>query len=624
MSRFLKIKTIYLLVLISLTGLAWSCVKEPVDPTENGYEIRHLSKPAVYAGIPLLTFDMAKYRSTEMNSEYVVRSSSSVNTSMRIERNGYNAVLVIDYDGMETIGDYLEYVVSVFEKIPDDQTVPLELTSQVVGVSFRAVSPEAVTEITLEVLDPDGKPISSGMYTIDGDSMKTYTLQFSPGDIKQLLFRVEGADQSKEFPVENRFIIDDIYLLSNLHEEFTPPADDGEFLAWLKECSIRFFRWNYREVGTEMGIVLESAGDNSKVSLSGLGYALANFILADMDGILTADEAGAKVLSILKWLEVQNWFDGSNGWHGFPKHYFNKEGTYYSSDISTIDWAMCAAGIRVARQHFSEHTEIVSIATELLNRAGWDLALGSDGRIAMGFNESDGSMNPYRWGLAFSEETELVYLEALASGKVDPAVLSKIIREKEQGFYPSWFGCGFTYNWLQLWTGSIEPYRTNSIAAYSADAETCSDKFGLELIGLTACATIKDVTENGFVNWGRYISNQGSNISGASATEVIQISPAPYGAVLALPFVPGKAIEALRSYVDIGYYHPLLGLPDNIRLNNLPSGLSPAPNWNAFDINIGPVALAIEQYRENRIGALYLSDTAIQDNLPLLTASFTY
>ncbi|MGC9342638.1 MAG: hypothetical protein ACP5E3_08065, partial [Bacteroidales bacterium] len=180
------------------------------------------------------------------------------------------------------------------------------------------------------------------------------------------------------------------------------------------------------------------------------------------------------------------------------------------------------------------------------------------------------------------------------------------------------------YNWLQLWTGSLEPYRSNSIAAYTTDAATCVDKFGLDLIGLTACATIQDVTENGFINWSRYISNQGSNISGAPTTEVIQISPAPYGAVLALPFIPDKAIEALRGYVDIGYYHPLLGLPDNIRLSNLPIGLSPSPNWNTFDINIGPVALAIEQYTENRIAALYLGDTAIQTNLSLLTESFNF
>lgn len=624
MTQIHNIYCILTFILVSLTGILQGCQDDMNDLPVNDYEIPFLSKPVVCPGIPLLTCDMAKYRSTEMNSEYVARSSASVTTSMQIERNGYNAVLCLDYEGMDTSDEYVEFLVSVFDKIPDDHVVPQEFTDQVIGVSFKAVSPEAGVELTLEVLDTENNSVSSGKFLITKDSMHTYKLEFEEDNVKQLLFRLHGDDQSAEVPDSKRLIIDDVYLLSNIYEKFTPPADDTEFLTWLKECSIRYFRWNYREVSTDMGIVLESASDNSKVSLSGLGYALANFILAEMDGVLSAGEAESKVLSILKWLEVQNWFDGSNGWHGFPKHYFNKEGSYYSSDISTIDWAMCAAGIRVARQHYSENPELVSIATALLDRAEWDLALGLDGRIAMGFNESDGSMNSYRWALAFSEETELVYLEALASGKVDHAILANIIREKEEGFYPSWFGCGFTYNWLQLWTGPMEPYLSNSIAAYSADAETSAEKFGLEIFGLTACATIQDVSDNGFINWGRYISNQGSNISGASGTEVIQISPAPYGAALALPFIPDKAIEALRAYVDIGYYHPLLGLPDNIRLSNLPSGLSPSPNWNAFDINTGPVALAIEQYAENRIAALYLNDTAIQAKLTLLTASFTF
>ena len=624
MMRILEMKYIAILILFSMNGMIRSCDHDPVGPNGTDYELGYLSKPKVYTGIPLLTNDMGKYRSTEMNSEYVVRSSTTVPTSMQIERNGYNAVLCIDYEGLDNIDEYLEFVVSVFEKIPDDQALPSEFLDQISGVSFRAVSPESGIELMLEVLDSDNKRIESAMFSIKDDSMHTYTLEFDAANLKQLLFRVNAMDQSAELPAINRLIIDDIYLLSNKHEEFVPPADDTEFLTWLKECSIRYFRWNYREVGADKGIVLEAAGDNSKVSLSGLGYALANFILADLDGIIPASEAETKVLGILTWMEAQNWFDGSNGWHGFPKHYFNKEGTYYSSDISTIDWAMCAAGIRVARQHYSSNHEIVSIASSLLERAQWDLAIGSDGRIAMGFNESDGAMNSYRWGLAFSEETELVYLEALASGKVDPSILGKIIREKKNSFYPSWFGCGFTYNWLQLWTGPIEPYRTNSIAAYTTDAETCYEKFDLDLIGLTACATLKDVTENGFINWGRYVSNQGSNVSGASTTEVIQISPAPYGAVLALPFIPEKAIEALRTYIDIGYYHPLLGLPDNIRLSNLPSGLTPVPNWNTFDINTGPVSLAIEQTGENRIGNMYLNDTAIQVKLPLLIESFNF
>ena len=190
-----------------------------------------------------------------------------------------------------------------------------------------------------------------------------------------------------------------------------------------------------------------------------------------------------RILSILRWFQAQNWFDGSGGWHGFPHHYFNQDGSYLYQDVSTIDWAICAAGIRVARQFYSQNQELVAIATELLERTQWEKSIGDDGRIAMGFDGKTGNINDYRWGLAFSEETELVYLEALASGRVSSEVLDLIIRNKKQGFYPSWFGAGFTYNWLQLWTGPIEPYAGNSRMAFEYDANTCDSKFEKQLMG---------------------------------------------------------------------------------------------------------------------------------------------
>jgi hypothetical protein len=245
------------------------------------------------------------------------------------------------------------------------------------------------------------------------------------------------------------------------------------------------------------------------------------------------------------------------------------------------------------------------------------------GRIVKGLKASTGVKSPGVWGDAFSEETELVYLEALASGKVNNLDLTRILRQKKQGFYVSWFGCGFTYNWLQLWTGTQEPYYSNSVLAYQQDAITAKSKFGKPLMGLTACATLSGVDTNGFINWSQYISNQGSSVSGATTAEVIQISPAPYGAALALPFQQAAALAALREYVKLGFYHPLLGLPDNVRINSLPSGIVEAvPNWNPYDINIGSMAMAIEQIQQNAIRNLYLKDNQISINLTKLKGSF--
>jgi len=233
--------------------------------------------------------------------------------------------------------------------------------------------------------------------------------------------------------------------------------------------------------------------------------------------------------------------------------------------------------------------------------------------------EKDGGV----WGDAFSEETELIYLEALASGKVNDLDLTRIFREKKSGYYVSWFGAGFTYNWLQLWTGTQEPYKSNSIAAYQSDATTANAKFGRPLMGLTACSTIASIESDGFINWNRYISNQGASVSGANTGEVIQISPAPYGAALALPFQSSTAIKALREYVKLGYYHPLLGLPDNVRMNGFSQNVKvPVPNWDTFDINIGTIAMAIEQSQQNTIGNYYTKDNTIAVSLQKLINSF--
>ena len=72
----------------------------------------------------------------------------------------------------------------------------------------------------------------------------------------------------------------------------------------------------------------------------------------------------------------------------------------------------------------------------------------------------------------------------------------------------------------------------------------------------------------------------------------------------------------------MGYYHEYLGLPDNVRINNLPEGIGRSPNWDTYDINIGPIILAIEQVQSNKTGALYLSDTQVMDALAQLKESF--
>lgn len=623
------------LFLLGIGLLISNCEKDsPVTKPKETFELVNLTEPSHYPGIAIYTADMAKNQSTEINSEWVIRKSSSVKTTSEILRKGYNAIQKIAIERFINATDYMEFVAAIQGKLVNKVPVPDDFLKDLTGISFRAVSFNTPIKITLEALNINGVVIKSQIFEVNTDQMRSYTMAINDKSLHHISLKIDGKNQDLSSFRLAALGIDDIYLNNNNPQAFVPPADDTAFLKWLKESSLRYFLWQYRAVDANRGIVLESYDNDNIVSLSGMGYGYAAFILAAQEGLISEDTAKQRITSMLKWQKAQNWFNGSEGKYGFPLHYYNANGTgKYPSDVSavsTIDWAMCAAGIRVVRQKYSSDTEISSICDELLNRPQWKEVVANNpsnsyqfGRIIKGLKATTGEKDGGVWGDAFSEETELIYLEALASCKVNDLDLTRIFREKKSGFYVSWFGAGFTYNWLQLWTGTQEPYKSNSIAAFQSDATTANTKFGRPLMGLTAVSTIGSIESDGFINWNRYISNQGASVSGASSSEVIQISPAPYGAALALPFQPSTAIKALREYVKLGYYHPLLGLPDNVRMNDFSQNVKvPVPNWDTFDINIGAIAMSIEQSQQNSLSNYYTKDNSIAVSLQKLINSF--
>lgn len=643
--RFFKRKLL-LLGVVGFTCFLVSCsdkdkdfttTENPLDTVTNPplgvYVLPHLETPVHAAGIPIYTADMGKNRSTEVNSEWVIRKSSNVSASSEIVRNGFNAAHKISFERIQNSSDYLEWVVAIHGKLVNRVAVPDVFLNDLKGISFQAVSYQTPVVLTLEAYNIEGNVLHSEHFEISKEAMQTFEMQLTNQELHHLAFKIKGENQDLSSFGDGAIILDEVHLINNQNTVFVPPTDDVQFLNWLKTASIQFFLWNYRELGGGLGVVLEASDETNVVSLSGIGYAYATFILAEQEDLITSSEAREKILSLLRWQEAQNWDNGTQGVYGFPYHYFDINGNglneFSPEAVSTIDWAMCAAGIRTVRQKYVGDSEIENLCNTLLNRPQWEETIHENandaykfGRITKGFSAT-GIKNGQVWGDAFSEETEIIYLEALASGQVNDLNLNRIYREQKNGYYVSWFGAGFTYNWMQLWTGSVEPYLSNSIAAYQSDANTANTSFGETYMGLTACATTGEVDENGFINWNNYISNQGSSNSGANQNEVIQISPAPYGAALAVPFIPSQAIQSLRNYVSLGYYHPLLGLPDNIRMKDMPGNLNvPVPNWNPFDLNIGAMAMAIEQYQQNRIANYYMNDNDVETSLQVLIQSF--
>jgi hypothetical protein len=615
MNRNSKMAPVVILMVFNM--LLMGCSVDQIhlpDPVDDPLGIVSEVDSSTYnLGLLLYNADQGKEFWTEFNTQ--IRPYRTADAGVAFRRPNFKNNPYLECLAEKELGDF-GVRMAFFKTLFDDHLLPATISEKITGLRFNAFGFNN-EELIVEVLDANGQVIAMEGFELEPMTIKSYSMDFESMLAKEVVFYSTAIAPGDSVG----FGLDDVYFKTGNDHPFAPPSSDVNFLDWLKRSSFNFFDWNYMSLEEDKGVVLESYTDPDKVTLSGLGYSYAIYVLAGETGYISQAEAKKRIKAMLRWQMDQNWFDGSGGWHGFPHHYFKRDGSYFWADVSTIDWAICAAGLRVVSQFYAFDTQIVSMVEELLSRPDWTAALAEDNKIAMGFDGLSGEMNDYRWGLAFSEETELVYLEAVASGDLDPIIFDAIVREKKDGFYPSWFGAGFTYNWLQLWTGPIEPFLTNAKAAFEIDASTCQSAFNQPLMGLTACSTVKEVRSGGFLNWNRYISNQGGYVHG-SLGGVIQISPAPYGAALALPFTYEKAMTAMRTYVELGYFHEYLGLPDNVRINDLPDSIHTAPNWNPYDINIGPIIMAIEQVQENRIANLYLSDPLIEETLNKLIQSF--
>lgn len=612
----MKQQLIFVLISIIFTASCKSIeevipdVVEPNFPTQIESQV---DSSTYNLGILLYNSDQGKEFFTEFNSG--IRYYWEDEARVEFERHYFQNNPYLECHSSRGSGAF-GVRMSLFKSLLDREVLPQEISTRVRGLRFNALG-FGNDLLNVQVKDVNGNLIAEEKFNLDTLVFNSFSLNFQNSNAKEVIF----SATSNGFEDSIKFGLDDVYFITDETVPFTPPVSDTDFLTWLKRASFNFFDWNYIDIGDGRGVVLEYYGDRDKVSLSGMGYAYAVYIIAAEEGYISSEEAKGRIKAMLQWQMDQNWFDGSGGWHGFPHHYFKVDGSNYWPDVSTIDWAICAAGIRTLKQYYSGDVEMVSMANTLLARPDWTAALAENDKIAMGFDGNTGVMNDYRWALAFSEETELVYLEAVASGDLEASIFDAIVREQQNGFYPSWFGAGFTYNWLQLWTGAMEPLKTNSIAAFNIDASTCMSKFGVPVMGLTACSTVGEFNNVGFLNWNKYISNQGglTRLTGGS---VIQISPAPYGAALGLSFTFDKSMLALREFVAMGYYHEYLGLPDNVRMRDIPNGFIPAPNWDPYDINIGPIILAIEQVENNKIGQLYQADPEVSNALQMLIDSF--
>lgn len=639
-------------------------------------------------GYPLLTFDMATRGRTEMASKYNIEvinnKEGSYNTSLyqNVEiapnLNSYFTLNVhnLKKNPLNTGVKKVSFEISTFGNV---SSKPNETASndfnrdEAVFKDFRRISfnvksnnPNRVVNIHVEGLNEKGNKIRGAeadiaihpewrRYQLSVDSLlpKTFenaikTIHLSliadnslPGGVGYFSGKGTISDIELTTGVDLSLSFDDFYIEPDVSP--TIPVDDEEFMTWVKKSALRYVTTHSRQIGIGNGdtgsFIQEATNEPTKISISGLGMSIAGYILAAEEDIqlISADLAKLRVRQTLILLKkiVEN---TDSKFHGFPFHYYKANlDPFYpkteDNEVSTIDWAICAFGVRLAAAKYGDSDlGIKLLAHDILytNGPDWSKVIHESGRISFGI-KNDGNLMNSQWGLSFSEETDLVHVEAIASQKLTEDQISEILNNYKRDFsteskmYPSWFGAGFTYNWLQLWTGELEIYKENSIAAFCHDSETSREEFDFNAMGLTAGTLASKVFKDGFIEWTAYFSNLGSDAYGTEdISQVKQLGIMPYGAALAYPFLPEKSVEALREYVKLGLYSPLRGFPESISIKQFPEEFNNKwfTNWEHYDINQLSMAMAIDMKQRSTIPVLMNQDSLFKQAVDKVFSDF--
>jgi len=626
-----------------------------IETHENLSEVTTINENSMphFAGIPLITSNQAQKNKTELNSDYkfykrTFSNEVEVSEKLSIRQENNNPYLKLDLNIEQGTSTEFDLRVSTYKKlppevIPQNQKQFYHFPNDIAlknfkGVRFRAKLLKGKNiSIRASGKNIDGELVFQKTFVLtnqwqDFHAFKSETVNSYSASVRKLEFTFYG-DESAEVA------LDDVFIDNGVSEKWFPNTDDDKMISWLKNTVHRFLIWNtYQKPNNSDQLFLsESTSDFDKVTISGQGMAIAGYILVEK--LLPSNDANKlhiknTVKKLLKWIDNIELGD-----HNFPYHFYDSNGKskYTKAEgglISTIDWAICALGVRVAKQHYINDSEIVTLADRILGRPDWKAMINGNGRIAHEV-DSKGNLNN-EWGLSFSEETDIVIAEAIASGKLSQAQINTLIstyeRKIKSGFIPSHFGAGFTYNWLQLWTDKQEPLEKNSKNAFCHDLNSNNSAFifNLPVIGLTAGTIISKSFDDGFLEWNKYVSNQGPIFEHGTQFqgEVIQQAIMPYGTGLAYPFLKEEAIESFREIFKLGNFHPLLGIPESISIkqneHQRKLGSKYFSNWNQFDINMLSMFMALHMNDDNYlISELLLKDLSFKHAVKKVLDSYS-
>jgi hypothetical protein len=364
------------------------------------------------------------------------------------------------------------------------------------------------------------------------------------------------------------------------------------------------------------------------------------------------------------------------GYRGFYYHFLNADSGTRKDDhveLSLYDTTLLLYGVLTCKEYFPSNAQIQSLSQLLLDRVEWDWFVDHSAGVNSNRFHLAWLPEPTAGGTFFqhvdgqTDEAFMVDVLALGSKTHSVSLETYLSRNRVFSAYPpadknqimvSWQGSLFNYFFASCWMNlesrgpDLHPVMARNIwkndrLAILANRQFCMDHaaeepdgpngfyttYGENAWGLTAC---DNLTAPGTRMVGEYFS------FGALPTEEdvrFHVQPpqagtiAVYGAASSINFTPTESIAALRHYFEVlDLWSPLFGFGDafsldphyydyvrdangnrRIRFAGFLNG--PWVNHMLMGINLGPMLLAIENYRSQQIWKLTGQSPEIQTGL---------
>jgi len=540
-------------------------------------------------------------------------------------------------------------------------------------------------EVKVEFKGADGAQLASSLFSVPNQTNWTrFDLPINTSSnnwsrVKEIVFIIENWRNDKR---KSHFFIDDLTFSTDEPVLDTANLSDDQMLDLVSQRSFYYFLTFTDSLGfaldrSTFSDIVSVGTIGFQLSAYCVGHERG---WADRDEL---ENRVVTILRNLKKLPTGPEADISKaGYRGFYYHFLAANaGTRKDPrvELSLYDTALLMYGVLTCQEYFPGNQEIQTLCRELSERVEWDWfvdhALGPHAnqyflswmpgptRNGTFYNHVDGQ----------TDEAFLVDLLALGSHSHPVSFATYLARSRVFASYPhqdpekimvTWKGSLFNYFfascWLDFHTRGQDKHPTlpcnlweNDRLAILANRQFCIDHstnrvgtvsgryatYGEDAWGLTACDNLVAPASHyisEYFAFGALPSEENARMG----TKALQVGTVPiYGAASSINFVPKESIAALRHDFQIpALWSPLFGFGDAFSLdphyigtvwdaNGNPQVFyadylnGPWINHTIMGINVGPMLLAIDNYRGGLIWKLIAKNQQLNAGLDAIFGS---